>query len=214
MRWDRVLLVIGIALLATAAGTLVTGSIAQTPVVTIGLLVLATVVLGAGLMRARSAPEHPLPAEPDPSRRRAIDRIVVLGLGAMGTVALVVALTVAEGEAQGHAVGHLVTGAVALGLFAALAFPWHPQPGTSTSFVRLGCLWILAVGAFGSFLESLGGAGYDAANAGRRIAALASMHNVAAPIAALGVLGVPLGAIVGLGVLTTWAVRRVRRSTT
>jgi hypothetical protein len=135
-------------------------------------------------------------------------KIVMLALASMGAVALIVAFTVAVGEAQGHAVGHWLFGAAALGLFIALAIPWHPLPGTTAWLARRVVLAILAVAAFGSFLESLGGAGYDAANEGRRVTALAALHPVALPIAALGLPAIPLGAIVGVAVFSTWAIRR------
>ena len=117
---------------------------------------------------------------------------------------------VAEGEAQGHAIGHLVSGIVALALFAGLAILWQPAPGTNASFARGASLLLLGVAAFGSFLESLGGSGYDAANEGPRIESLAALHRIAVPIGAIGVPGIVLGAVVGLVVVSTWAIRRVR----
>ncbi len=40
--------------------------------------------------------------------------------------------------------------------------------------------------------------------------ALAAMHGVALPIAAIGVPGIVFGAVVGFVVMTTWGFRRVR----
>jgi hypothetical protein len=135
---------------------------------------------------------------------------VTVALGAMGVLALVVGLTVAQGEARGHAFSHWIVGVVALALFAALALRWHPQPGTGAAAIRIGVLALLAVGAFGSFLESLGGSGYDAANIEHRVEVLAALHGIALPFAALGLPAVPVGALVGGVVLVTWGVRRRR----
>ena len=109
--------------------------------------------------------------------------------------AFVVALVVAEGEARGHAILHLLTGIVCLGLFAALAFLWHPPAGSGASSFRGLVLMLLAVAGLGALLESLGGAGYDAANAGHRIELLTSLHNMVTPFGALLIVAVPLAVI-------------------
>ena len=111
------------------------------------------------------------------------------------------ALIVAEGEARGHAIGHLITGFLCVGLFAALALPWHPPAGGGAATLRGLVLTLLALSAFGGFMESLGGAGYDAANEGHRIEALTTLHSVAGPFGALLIVAVPLGVITGIAVL-------------
>jgi hypothetical protein len=206
-----VLLTTGFVLASFAAGTLITGAVVRTPIV-VGLTLaagVAFIVAGARGLR-RAVPAQTRSRDPRRSRRRAG---VVLGLlAAFGLVALAVAATVAGGQARGHAIGHLFTGVVALGLFAALAFPWQPEPGTTAAFSRGALLIMLGIAAFGSFLESLGGSGYDAANSARRIEGLAALHDIALPVAAVGVPGILLGAVVGLIVLGTWTLRRARRS--
>jgi hypothetical protein len=210
MRRARALLTTGFILAALGAGTLITGAVVRAPIV-VGLILMAGVVFivaGARGLR-RAEPVQTRGGDPRRSRRRAG---IALGLlGAFGLVALMVAATVAGGEAQGHAIGHLLTGVVALGLFAALAFPWQPEPGTTAAFSRSAVLILLGIAAFGSFLESLGGSGYDAANSARRIEGLAVLHDVALPIAAVGVPGILLGAVAGLIILGTRTLRRVRR---
>jgi hypothetical protein len=64
-------------------------------------------------------------------------------------------------------------------------------------------LLVLAIGAFGSFIESLGGAGYDAVNLERRIPTLASLHDVGVLLAPVALLAVPIGlaTIVVVGVV-------------
>jgi hypothetical protein len=208
VRRDGLLLLIGVALLVVAAVSVIAGAITQAPLLTLGTLLAAGVVLGAGLLRARGAAS--VVRTGNPARTMAIAQVIVIALGVMGSIALIVAVVVAEGEARGHAVGHLVFGIVALALFTGLAFLWRPEPGTNASFLRGASLSLLGIAAFGFFLESLGGAGYDAANEGHRIEALAAVHGMAMPIAAIGIPGILFGAVVGLVVLTTWGFRRVR----
>jgi hypothetical protein len=64
-------------------------------------------------------------------------------------------------------------------------------------------LLILASGAFGSFIESLGGSGYDALDAERRIASLASLHDIGIVFAPIALLAIPIGlaTLVVLGVV-------------
>jgi hypothetical protein len=208
VRRDSLLLLIGVALLVVAGVSVVTGVITRAPLLTLGTLLVAGIVLGVGLLRARGA--VPVVRAGNPARTMAIARIVVIALGVMGSIALIVAIVVAVGDARGHAIGHLVFGLVALALFAGLAFLWRPEPGANASFVRGASLLLLGIAAFGFFLESLGGAGYDAANQEHRIEALAAMHGIALPIAAIGIPGILFGAVVGFVVLTTWGFRRVR----
>ena len=62
---------------------------------------------------------------------------------------------------------------------------------------------MLVAATFGSFLESLGGSGFDAANEGTRISALATLHDIALPFGALVMAAVPLGLITGVVALIT-----------
>lgn len=94
-------------------------------------------------------------------------------------------------------------GNVSLGPFAALAFLWHPTPGSGPAVFRGLVLTLLALAAFGSFVESLGGSGYDAANAERRVRWLASFHAVGLPFGAFAMVGVPIGLVTCAIVLTT-----------
>lgn len=208
MRRDVLFLSLGVTLLVVAGASLLTDATTGAPMLTLGVLLAAAIALGAGLWLARGA--APPVRTHDPQRTKMIALIVAIALGAMGSIALIVAVAVAEGEAQGHATGHLVFGLVALSLFAGLAFLWHPEPGSNPSFARGASLGLLAVAAFGSFLESLGGSGYDAANEGHRIEALATLHGIAVPIGAIGFPGILFGALVGLVVLATWGIRQVR----
>jgi hypothetical protein len=206
MRSDRVLALFGLLSLTLAGSTLLTGVVTQVPWLTLVLLLLGLATLAFGVIRGRGAP--PVQRTADPARSKARAKRTVLVLGAMGLTAGVVAVTVAVGEARGHAIFHLLFGVVSLGLFAALAFPWHPRPGTSAALVRGTVLVLLGIATFGAFLESIGGAGYDAENAGRRLEALTTLHGVAIPFSVAGLPGLLLGALVGVVVFTKWAVRR------
>ena len=171
------------------------------PWLTLGGGILGVIFLMASLLAIRS--ETPQPETHDPAREQRLVRFVALALAAFGIVAAAVATFVAEGEAQGHAVGHFLTGLVCLGLFAALAFPWHPASGSALAGVRGLVLVLLVAATFGSFLESLGGSGYDAANSGTRIAALTALHGIALPFGALVMAAVPLALITGVVALVT-----------
>jgi len=205
MRLKGVLVVVGIVLLGFVVLTFATGMITALPlpVLVVGAVGAAAVVIGL-----LSTEETDTARVFDPVRSRRRGSVISIALGAMGAVALVVALTVAEGEAQGHAVSHWVVGLPALVLFGVLALRWHPQPGTGASAIRIGVLAMLTVGAFGSFLESLGGAGYDAANLEPRIAPLAALHGVALPFAALGLPALAVGTLVAVVVLVASGRRR------
>ncbi len=176
------------------------------PWLTLGGGILGVIFLMASLVVIRS--ENPLPATHDLAREQRLVRVVAVALAAFGIVATLVAILVAQGEAQGHAVGHLLTGIVSLGLFAALAFPWHPAAGTSLAGVRGLVLILLAAATFGAFLESLGGSGFDAANEGTRIEALATLHDIALPFGALVMAAVPLALITGVVALVTRSSQR------
>jgi hypothetical protein len=192
MGGERMFLAVGFACLLIAVSTLVFG----TPAAAIASFVF--LALGAGLLftglvrtRVRSANDGP-PAEA-PARGERLAWIVAGVLAAMAPAAGVVAATVAVGEAIGHATGHLVTGLACLAIYVGLAALWHPQPGSGRASFRGMALLVLAIGAFGSFVESLGGAGYDAANLERRIPTLASLHDVGILLAPVALLAVPIG---------------------
>ena len=90
---------------------------------------------------------------------------------------------------------------IGLGLFAGLAFRWHPVPGSGIALFRGMVLTLLALAAFGSFVESLGGAGYDAANDARRLTLLASLHPVGVPFGGFVMTGIPIGIVTAIVVL-------------
>ncbi|MEO8293164.1 MAG: hypothetical protein ABI635_08495 [Actinomycetota bacterium] len=207
MRSTRTLTVAGMLCLLVAAASMAVGFRGPPWLIPVSA-VLGLILLSAALIRARA--EAPAAPTGDPARGQRLARVAILGLSGLGLVALLVALLVAEGEARGHAIAHLLTGLLCVGLFAALAFPWHPHAGSGAATLRGLVLTLLGLAAFGSFLESLGGAGYDAANGGRRIAALTTLHDVGLPFGVLLIGAVPLGAITGIAVFTAWAVRRGR----
>jgi hypothetical protein len=197
---SRGLMVAGILCLLVGGANIAFG-LTGAPWLTLGGGILGVILLMAALVGIRS--EIPQPATHDTAREQRLVRVVVIGLAAFGIVAAVVAILVAQGEARGHAVGHFLTGLVCLGLFAALAFPWHPAAGTALAGVRGLVLAVLVAATFGSFLESLGGSGYDAANEGTRIPALTTLHGIALPFGALVMAAVPLGLITGVAALIT-----------
>lgn len=178
------------------------------PWLTLVALVPGTALLVLGLVRSRNepAPER----EADPAQGERLVRLVTIAMAVLGIAALVVALVVPEQQAQGHAIGHLLTGLLCAGLFAALAFPWRPHPGTGTAMFRGIVLSLLAVAAIGAFMESLGGSGYDAANEGRRIVALTTLHKIAVPFGALLIGAVPIGLATAIAVLIGWMLGRGR----
>ena len=209
MRSPRGLLSIGTGFLMVAGLSLLTGP-SEFPWIYLAALLIGTALLVAGLVLSRREPEPSPELAPDPARGERLVRLAAATMAVLGVAALVVALLVPEDEAQAHAIGHLVTGLVCAGLFAALAFPWHPRPGTGTAMVRGIVLSLLAAAAIGGFAESLGGSGYDAANEGHRIVALTTLHNLVTPFGALTIGAVPIGLATGLVVLVTWIVRRNR----
>jgi hypothetical protein len=192
------------------AGLNLLGGASRFPWIGLVAFVAGVVMLVVGLVLSRGE-SAPAPAfAPDAARGERLVRAAAVAMAILGTTALVVALVVPEQEAQGHAVGHLLTGVLSAGLFAALAFPWHPTPGTGTAMFRGIVLTLLATAAIGSFVESLGGSGYDAANEGHRIEALTTLHNLATPFAGLLIGAVPIGLVTAAVVAVAWAVRRDR----
>jgi hypothetical protein len=198
-------MVAGFLCLLVGGANIVFG-LTSAPWLTLGGGILGVIFLLASLVIVRS--ETPQPATHDPAREQRLVRLVTVVLAAFGIVAAVVAILVAEGQAQGHAVGHFLTGVVCLGLFAALGFAWHPAAGTTLAGMRGLVLALLVAATFGSFLESLGGSGYDAANAGTRIPALATLHGIALPFGALVMAAVPLGLLAGVVALVTRSSQR------
>ena len=192
MRSPAVFLIAGTGGLVLAAIAWTTGTYGP-PWVALVALPIAAGLLLAGLVRARRARDATTPAGPVRGEGPVLP--VAIALGGLAAVAIAVASTVAIGEARGHATSHLVAGLLCLALFCALAFPWRPARGTAAAAIRGLVLLLLAVAATGSFVESLGGAGYDAANQTRRIAGLARLHDVALPFSGLVIAAVPLAAI-------------------
>jgi hypothetical protein len=208
MGTDRILISLGIACLAAVAFGFITGVASVLPVAAVATLIVGVATLAAGLRLGGG--ERSVPSTDGTRVSIGAAKIGVAALVLMGLGTLVIAGTVAEGEATGHAVGHLAIGIVALGLLSALAFLWRPSRGTQAALIRRMVLVLLGLAVFGSFLESVGGAGYDAANSEPRVEALAALHGVALPIASLGMPGIVLGAVVGIVVLTTSITRRRR----
>jgi len=188
MRSDRVLIAGGGVCLLVGASTALAGS-SSFPLATLGLLAVGAVLLVIGLERARSRGDGPR----DPARGDRLARVVFTIDAMLGIAAIGAAAFVAVGDARGHAVFHLLTGVIGLALFAALAFRWHPVPGSGVALFRGMVLTLLALAAFGSFVESLGGAGYDAANDARRIDLLAALHGVGVPFGGFVMTGIPIG---------------------
>ncbi len=205
MRSERILLAAGAVCLLVAASTLILGG-AELPILALGILALGAVLLVVGLwqVRGRSSDAEPT----DPARGELLARIAFTIDAVLGVAAIITAMAIAIGDAQGHAVFHLLTGVLSLGVFAALAFLWHPTPGSGPAMFRGTVLMLLALAAFGSFVESLGGSGYDAANAERRIRWLASFHAVGLPFGAFVMVGVPIGLLTCAVVLITHLRRR------
>jgi hypothetical protein len=154
-------------------------------------------------MRRTEQMEKPEASAARPGRGDRLVWIVAAVLAGFAVIAGVVAATVAVGEATGHATSHLVTGLACLAIYVGLAAGWHPQPGSGKASFRGMALLVLAIGAFGSFVESLGGAGYDVANLEPRIPTLASLHDIGILFAAVALLAVPIGlaTIVVIGVV-------------
>ena len=210
---QRILIVGGLGSIALAVAMLLFVS-ATLAIFTFVFLGLGVVLLLTALVQMRRA-DAPDPSGPSPSPVARSDRLVWPAgavLAGFATAASIVAATVAVGEATGHAVGHLVVGLACLLLFAGVALAWHPQPGSGKASIRGMVLLILGVGAFGSFIESLGGAGYDAANLERRITSLASLHGIGVLFGPVALLAIPLGAGTILLVACSAVVSRMRHA--
>jgi hypothetical protein len=203
---DRILISLGLGCLALAGLGFIAGFASVMPLAAVALVVVGVAALAAGLRLDGGDRSDAPPDGPRVSTGAAT--IAGAALAAMGCVALVVAVTVAEGEATGHAIGHFAIGIVALGLFAVLGLLWRPRRGTQAALIRGMVVSLLGLAVFGSFLESLGGAGYDATNSEARVQALTALHDIALPFAALGMPGVVLGVVVGTVVLATRVARR------
>jgi hypothetical protein len=190
---ERALIFGGFGCVAAAVATLVLGSESA------AILTFVFLALGAGLlllglmwMKRNEHGDDPVPT----ARAERGDRliwIIAATLAGFAVVAAIVAATVAVGEAVGHAVSHLVAGLACLAIYVGLAALWHPQAGSGKASFRGMALLVLAIGGFGSFVESLGGAGYDAANLERRIPTLASLHGVGVLLAPVALVAVPIG---------------------
>ncbi len=207
MNGTRILTGVGFASLVLAAGSLLVGG-AGFPWFTIGALALGAILLVSGLMRLRGLENEG--RDTDPGRGDRAARIAFIAMCGMGGVTAAVAILVAQGEAKGHATSHLVTALVGLGLFAALAFRWHPRPGTGTATYRGLLLCLLALAVAGSYIESLGGAGYDRANSGRRIPALAGLHDVGLLFGGVLFVAIPVAVVTGIVLLVLWSARKRR----
>jgi hypothetical protein len=205
MRSNRILIAAGGVCLLVGASTALAGS-SSFPLATLGLLALGAVLLVIGLERTRSRSRGDGPR--DPARGDRLARTAFTIDAVLGIAALVAAAFVAVGEARGHAVFHLLTGVIALALLAALAFRWHPAPGSGIALFRGMVLTLLALAAFGSFVESMGGAGYDAANETRRLTLLASLHPVGVPFGGFVMTGIPIGIITVIVVLIAHVTHR------
>jgi len=209
MRSSRALIVVGCLCLMAAASSIAIGfDKGGLPWLTPAAAALGSTMLIAGLVTKRAGADGA--ATYNPARGERLVRVVTSGLVSLGVVAVLVALVVAVGEARGHAILHLLTGFLCVGLFAALAFPWHPRAGGGAATLRGMVLTLLALAAFGGFMESLGGAGYDAANDGHRIESLTTLHSIALPFGAFLFVAVPLGVITGITVLIARATRHGR----
>jgi hypothetical protein len=207
---ERALIFGGFGCVAVAVATLVLGS-ASAAVLSFVFLALGAGLLFGGLVQIRKRSLSEVREQPEvPSSRDHLTWIVAGVLVAMALVAGIVAATVAVGEAVGHATGHLVTGLACLGIYAGIATLWHPPPGTGKASFRGMALLVLAIGAFGSFVESLGGAGYDAANVERRLPTLASLHDVGVILAPVGLLAIPIGLITLVVIGAAGLARRIK----
>jgi hypothetical protein len=199
---ERALIVGGLGCVASASAA----------ILTFVFLALGATLMLLGLVRMRKTEEMEKP-EASGARPRRRDRlvwIVAAVLAGFAVTAGVVAATVAVGEAIGHATSHLVTGLACLAIYVGLAAGWHPQPGSGKASFRGMSLLVLGIGAFGSFIESLGGAGYDAANLERRIPTLASLHDVGILFAPVALLAVPIGLAILVVLGTVGLVRRIK----
>jgi hypothetical protein len=194
---ERMLIVGGFGCLVVATALVVFGT-ASVAVFTFVFLGLGTVLLLLGLVgRRRRDVSEPLSpaARPVSDPRERVVWIAGAALAGLAVVAAVVAATVAVGDATGHAVGHLVVGLLCLLLFGAVALVWRPSAGSGKASARGMILLLLGAGALGSLIESLGGAGYDAANLERRIMSLTWLHPIGGLFAPVAFLAIPIGVV-------------------
>jgi len=209
----RALIVGGLGSVAVAVTLLIFGS-PSAAIFTFAFLGVGTALLLVGLAQTRER-EGREPRRRAPSLDGRPDRAIWIGgavLAGLAAAAAVVAATVAVGDATGHAVGHLAVGLACLILFVGVAAAWHPPQGSGKASIRGMVLLILGVGAFGSFIESLGGAGYDAANVERRVASLAALHGIGVLFGPIALLAIPLGLVTLLAVASSAAVAKVRHT--
>jgi hypothetical protein len=209
----RALIVGGLGSVAVAVTLLIFGS-PSAAILTFVFLGIGTALLLVGLAQTREQ-EGREPRRRAPSLDGRPDRAIWIGgavLAGLAAAAAVVAATVAVGDATGHAVGHLAVGLACLILFVGVAAAWHPTPGSGKASIRGMVLLVLGVGAFGSFIESLGGAGYDAANIERRVESLTALHGIGVLFGPVALLAIPLGLVTLLAVGFTAAVAKVRHS--
>ncbi len=186
---ERALIFGGFGCVAAAVATLVLGS-AAAAIVTFVFLAVGAALLLLGLTRMRTEQrEKTAPT----ARGDRLVWVVAAVLAGFAVVVAIVAATVAVGEATGHAISHLATGLACLAIYAGLAALWHPPAGSGKASFEGMELLVLAIAAFGSLVESLGGAGYDAANLERRLPTLASLHDVGVLFAPVALLAVPIG---------------------
>ena len=209
----RALIVGGLGSVAVAVTLLIFGS-PSAAIFTFAFLGVGTALLLVGLAQTREREGREARRRaPSPDSRR--DRAIWIGgavLAGLAAAAAVVAATVAVGDATGHAVGHLAVGLACLILLVGVAAAWHPTPGSGKASIRGMVLLVLGVGAFGSFIESLGGAGYDAANIERRVESLTALHGIGVLFGPVALLAIPLGLVTLLAVGFTAAVAKVRHS--
>jgi hypothetical protein len=208
VRSSRVFIAIGFGCLLVAASSMLIG-FTDKPWLTLVSAGAGSIVFITAMVIKRAQPDRPT-TDHHPVRDERLVRVVISVVAGLGLVAVLVALLVAEGDARGHAVGHLVVGFLCLGLFAALALAWHPDAGGGAATQRGLVLILLAAAALGGFLESLGGAGYDAANEHSRIEVLTTLHSIAVPFGTLVVAAIPVGLVTAIVVLIPRVTRRDR----
>ena len=209
----RALIFGGFGGVGIAVALLILGS-ASAAIFTFAFLGLGTALLLVGLAQMRKQ-EGREPRRTAPSPERHPDRAIWIGvavLAGLAASAAVVAATVAVGDATGHAVGHLAVGLGCLVLFVGVAAVWHPTPSSGKASIRGMVLLILGVGAFGSFIESLGGAGYDAANLERRVESLAALHGIGVLFGPIALIAIALGVVTLLGLAATATVTKLRQT--
>jgi hypothetical protein len=189
------LLVLALLLLGTGGAFLLLGPSASSfPVV--AAIALGGLLAGVAslVLRGREPRAERTESEPEPVNLRGPVWLIGLAVGtALALAALLTGLLVAVGEAQGHVFFHLVFGMVALGLYVGLGFAARARPSTASLWRALQILVWFALA--GSFLEAIGGAGYDRFNAETRIGWLTTLHGFASPFAAVWFPAVPIAVL-------------------